>query len=107
MLDKWRTIGLLRQGLHIATIVSATMLPIADGPNYTGTWDLVFGGVIPAVVPIFVILIGFDLMMCNIIRESREKEEIQRLDLIRTYHRWVGGYGLAVFAWFIAPALIP
>ena len=107
MLDKWRTIGLLRQGLHIATIVSATLLPIADGPDYTATWDLVFGGVIPAVVPIFVILIGVDLMMCNIIRESREEEEVQRLDLIRTYHRWVGGYGLIVFVWFIAPALIP
>ena len=107
MLDKWRTIGLLRQGLHIATIVSATLLPIADGPDYTATWDLVFGGVIPAVVPIFVILIGFDLMMCNIIRESRDEEEVRRLDLIRTYHRWVGGYGLIVFVWFIAPALIP
>ena len=84
MLDKWRTIGLLRQSLHIATIVSATLLSIADGPDYTATWDLVFGGVIPAVVPIFVILIGFDLMMCNIVRESREEEEVKRLDLIRT-----------------------
>ena len=61
----------------------------------------------PLVDSLLVILIGFDLMMCNIIRESREQEEVKRLDLIRTYHRWVGGYGLVVFAWFIAPALIP
>ena len=107
MWSQWKQIGLLRQALQVATVLSATLLPAADGPDYTATWDLLLGGVIPAMVPIFVILIGFDLMMCNIVRESREPDEKARLDLIRKFHRWVGGYGLAIFLWFIGPALIP
>ena len=63
MLSTWRSIGLLRQALHIVALSGGLLLPFGGAPDYTATWDLFFNGVLQAMVPIFLILIGFDVMM--------------------------------------------
>jgi len=57
--QQWLSIGLLRQALHLAALLSGLLLPFGGAPDYTATWDLLFNGVLPAMVPIFLILIGF------------------------------------------------
>ncbi len=57
VLNAWLSIGLLRQGLQVAALASGLILPFAGAPDYTATWDLFFNGVLPAMVPIFLILL--------------------------------------------------
>ena len=72
ILTAWLSIGLLRQGLQVAALVSGLILPFAGAPDYTATWDLFFNGVLPAMVPIFLILIGFDVMMCKVLSDDAD-----------------------------------
>ena len=103
----WLSIGLLRQGLQVAALASGLILPFAGAPDYTATWDLFFNGVLPAMVPIFLILIGFDVMMCRVLKDGNTDAEQARLNAILRCHYWVAMPVLIAFVIFIAPALIP
>jgi len=81
----WLSIGLLRQGLQVAALAS----------------------VLPAMVPIFLILIGFDVMMCKVLSDDADPKEVARLSTILRCHYWVAAPVLIAFGIFIAPALIP
>ncbi len=107
ILTAWLSIGLLRQGLQVAALASAIILPFAGAPDYTATWDLFFNGVLPAMVPIFLILIGFDVMMCKVLSDDADPNEVARLSTILRCHYWVAAPVLIAFGTFIAPALIP
>jgi len=105
--QQWLSIGLLRQALHLAALLSGLLLPFGGAPDYTATWDLLFNGVLPAMVPIFLILIGFDVMMCKVLSDGATDTEAARLANILKCHYWVAAPVFAAFAIFIAPSLIP
>jgi hypothetical protein len=107
ILTAWLSIGLLRQGLQVVALVSGLILPFAGAPDYTATWDLFFNGVLPAMVPIFLILIGFDVMMCKVLSDDADPKEVARLSTILRCHYWVALPVLIAFGTFIAPALLP
>ena len=107
ILSTWRSIGLLRQALHIVALSGGLLLPFGGAPDYTATWDLFFNGVLPAMVPIFLILIGFDVMMCRVLKDGNTDAEQARLNAILCCHYWVAMPVLIAFVIFIAPALIP
>jgi hypothetical protein len=103
----WQQIGFLRQLLHGAALVAGALLPFGGAPDYTATWDLFFNGVLPATVPILLILIGFDVMMCKVLADGADEQESKRLRNILVSHYWVSAPVFLVFLMFIAPALIP
>ena len=105
--QQWLSIGLLRQALHLAALLSGLLLPFGGAPDYTATWDLLFNGVLPAMVPIFLILIGFDVMMCKVLADGTDEQESKRLRNILISHYWVSAPVFLVFLMFIAPSLIP
>ena len=107
ILSTWRSIGLLRQALHIVALSGGLLLPFGGAPDYTATWDLFFNGVLPAMVPIVLILIGFDVMMCRVLKDGNTDAEQARLNAILRCHYWVAMPVLIAFVIFIAPALIP
>ena len=107
ILTAWFSIGLLRQCLQVAALVSGLILPFAGAPDYTATWDLFFNGVLPAMVPIFLILIGFDVMMCKVLSDDADPTESARLSTILRCHYWVAAPVFLAFSAFIAPALLP
>ena len=105
--QQWQRIGLLRQCLHVSALVSGALLPLGGAPDYTATWDLFFNGVLPAMVPILLILIGFDVMMCRVLSDGTDEKESERLRSILKCHYWVSAPVFLVFLTFIAPSLIP
>jgi heme/copper-type cytochrome/quinol oxidase subunit 2 len=107
VLRYWQQIGFLRQLLHGAALISGALLPLGGAPDYTATWDLFFNGVLPAMVPILLILIGFDVMMCKVLADGTDEQESKRLRNILISHYWVSAPVFLVFLMFIAPSLIP
>jgi len=99
MIKTWLKMGFLRNGLHLIALLFAALMPFAGSPDYSGNWDLFFGGILPATAPIIVIVIGLDIMMSSIWKSDATPERVALLNQVITAHLIIGGILLA--AWLI------
>jgi len=106
MLNRIKEMGPLRNGLHGVALTFAMLMPFARGPEYSATWDLFFGGILPALGPIVVILIGLDIMMSSIYRTDAEGDEVARLTLIIRAHWVIGALLLGAWLAVFLPVLL-
>ena len=72
ILEKLKSMGALRNLLHASAVISTLLLPFARTIDYSDDWSLFFAGILPAISPIIVILIGLDTMMSSIWRADAE-----------------------------------
>ena len=82
MTAKWlwfREMGILRnllQGLGIAFIL---ILPFTEPARILEGWKLVTGGIIPALAPIVFVLLMFDTLMSNILKDDGGEDQARIL----------------------------
>ena len=105
MFNQIREMGILRNMLHCTAIVFALLMPFARDPQYSDSWNLFFGGILPATGPIIVIIIGLDLMMSKIWKAEASPERIEHLNGIIRAHLIVGGALLASWLLVFFPVL--
>ena len=105
MFNQIREMGILRNMLHCTAIVFALLMPFARDPQYSDSWNLFFGGILPATGPIIVIIIGLDLMMSKIWKAEASAERIEHLNGIIRAHLIVGGALLASWLLVFLPVL--
>ena len=106
MLKTLKEMGPLRNGLHVIALVFALLMPFARSPEYTDTWNLFFGGILPATAPIVVIVIGLDIMMSAIWKSDAVPERVLQLNRIIRTHLLVGGVLLAAWLAVFLPLLV-
>ena len=106
MFNKIKEMGVLRNMLHCTAIVVALLVPFARAPQYSESWNLFFSGILPAVAPIIVIVIGLDLMMSKIWKSEATEDRIEHLNSIIRAHLIVGGALLASWLLVFLPDLV-
>jgi hypothetical protein len=106
MLNKLKSIGLLRNLLHGVAVVFIILMPMASFPDYTDQWNLFFGGVLPATAPIIIILIMLDVMMSQIWKDGASPERTDQLNFIIKTHLIVALALLLSFLTIFLPVLI-
>jgi len=106
MLEKLKSIGLLRNLLHGLAIVFIILMPMASFPDYTDQWDLFFAGVLPATTPIIIILIMLDVMMSQIWKDGASPERLAQLNFIIKTHFVVAFALLLAFLSIFLPVLM-
>jgi hypothetical protein len=106
MLDKLKSIGLLRNLLHGTAVVFIILIPMASLPDYSDQWNLFFSGVLPATAPIIIILIMMDVMMTQIWKDGASPERTQELNFIIKAHLVVALALLLSFLTIFLPTLI-
>ena len=106
MFSKIREMGALRNGLHGLALVFTALMPFSGRPDYSDSWDLFFGGILPATAPIIVIVIGFDIMMSSIQKSEASAERVAHFNNIIKAHWIVGGILLAAWLAVFLPALL-
>lgn len=106
MLDKLKAMGALRNGLHIIAVAFILMMPFAHGPQYSDSWNLFFGGILPATAPLVVIVIGLDIMMSSIWKSDADAEQALHLDRIIRTHQIIGGILLLAWLTVFLPVLV-
>ena len=106
MFNKIKEMGFLRNMLHCTAIVFAFLMPFARDPQYSDSWNLFFSGILPAVAPIIVIVIGLDLMMSKIWKSEATEDRIEHLNSIIRAHLIVGGALLASWLLVFLPDLV-
>ena len=67
-------------------------MPFADSLDYSNEWNLFFGGILPALSPLIVIVIGLDIMMSAIWKSEAEPDQVKHFQRIIRTHWAVGGY---------------
>ena len=98
--------GPLRNSLHVVALLFALLMPFATGPDYSDTWDLFFGGILPATAPIIVIVIGLDIMMTSIWKSDAAADRVLQLNRVIRTHLIVGGILLAAWLAVFLPVLV-
>ena len=107
MIDRLKSMGLLRNLLHLTALVFALLMPFAKGPEYTDNWNLFFAGILPATGPIIVIIIGLDTMMSSIWKsDTEDPAEIARFQSIIRTHQLLGGFLLLSWMTVFLPDLV-
>ena len=106
MIANLRAMGPLRNGLHLIALSFALLMPLADGPGYKSDWNLFFEGILPALSPLIVIIIGLDIMMSNIWKSEAEAERVEHFNRIIFTHWIVGGILLLAWLSVFLPALL-
>ena len=106
MFNKIREMGILRNMLHCTAIIFVLLMPFAHGPQYSDSWNLFFGGILPASAPIIVIVIGLDLMMSIIWKSEASAERIEHLNSIIRAHLMVGDALLVSWLLVFLPVLV-
>ena len=106
VISNLKNMGALRNGLHAIALVFALLMPLAHGPDYTSNWNLFFDGVLPALSPLIVIVIGLDIMMSSIWKSDAGSERIQHFNRIIRAH-WIFG-SILLISWLTVflPALL-
>ena len=107
MLQLFRSMGPLRNGLQITAIVFALLMPFANAPTYSDTWDLIMGGVLPATAPIIVIVLMLDVMMSQVWKDGADEARVAQLNLIIKAHCAAAALLLASFLTIFLPVLAP
>lgn len=104
--QKIRQMGLLRNLMQLTALIMAAMMPFARGPEYSDSWNLFFGGILPATGPIVVIVIGLDIMMSTIWRaDAEDPERVAHFSMIIRCHQIVGATLLIAWLTVFLPVL--
>ncbi|MFP6807728.1 MAG: hypothetical protein VB957_11200 [Pseudomonadales bacterium] len=106
MLEKLKSLGVLRNLLHGLAVLFIILMPFASAPGYTDEWNLFFAGVLPATAPILIILIMMDVMMCQVWKDGESPERIAYFNFAIKSHLCVAGALLLAFLSMFLPALI-
>ena len=100
MISNFRAMGVLRNGLHMLALSFALLMPFAQEIKHGSVWNLFFEGVLPALSPLIVIIIGLDIMMSSIWRSEAEADRVEHFNrIIRTH--WIVG-GILFLSWLTA-----
>ena len=102
-----KDMGPLRCLLHLAALALIGLMPFASVPGYTGNWDLLFSGIVPATAPLVVIVIALDMMMCQVWKADAPPTRRAALTRILWAHLAVGGLLLGAWLAVFLPALMP
>ena len=107
ILARLRQMGVLRNLLHGTALLFTLLMPFARGSDYSASWDLFFGGILPATAPIIVIVIGLDIMMSSIWRaDSDDPGRILHFNRIIRAHQIFGGVLLLTWLAVFLPVLL-
>ncbi len=106
MLKKFRSMGPMRNALQVTAVIFAVLMPFANAPTYSDTWDLFFGGVLPATAPIIIIVLMLDVMMSQIWKDGADEARIAQLSLIIKSHCAAALLLLASFLTIFLPVLV-
>ena len=106
LLEKLKSIGLLRNLLHGVAVMFIILMPFASAPGYTSEWSLFFAGVLPATTPIVIILMMLDVMMCQVWKDGETPEKIEHLNFIIKTHLVVALALLIAFLSIFLPILV-
>ncbi len=106
LLEKLKSIGLLRNLLHGVAVIFIILMPFANAPGYTSEWNLFFAGVLPATAPIIMIVMMLDVMMCQVRKDGETPERIEHLNFIIKTHLIVALILLIAFLSIFLPILV-
>ena len=106
LLEKLKSIGLLRNLLHGVAVMFIILMPFASAPGYTSDWNLFFAGVLPATAPIVIIILMLDVMMCQVWKDGETPERIGHLNFIIKTHLVVALALLIAFLSIFLPILV-
>ena len=106
VIDNLKSMGALRNGLHGTALLFALLMPFADSLDYSNEWNLFFGGILPALSPLIVIVIGLDIMMSAIWKSEAEPDQVKHFQRIIRTHWAVGGILLAAWLSVFLPVLL-
>ena len=106
LITNLKDMGALRNGLHAIALLFALLMPLAYGSDYTSNWNLFFGGILPALSPLIIIVIGLDMMMSSIWKSDAGPERIQHFNRIIRAHWIIGGILLISWLTVFLPALL-
>lgn len=101
MLEKIKTMGLLRNMLLGLALIAIVLLPFAE-PQWhpEGVVELFFGAIIPATAPIIFVLMMFDLLMSHVMKSGADEAKLNVLGFITRCHLIIGG--LLVVLWLFS-----
>lgn len=108
LLKLLQAMGFLRNLLQGSAFASTLLLPFARTIDYSGDWNLFFAGILPAVSPILVVLLGLDIMVSNIWRADAEgnEERIHHFSRIIRANQIFGGMLLLMWLAVFLPVLL-
>jgi len=70
MYDKWRSMGLLRNLLHMLAASFVFILPFSEPTWHPQGVQIILGAVIPALAPMIVIVIMLDTLMSKVFQSD-------------------------------------
>ncbi|MFT6432146.1 MAG: bacteriorhodopsin [Candidatus Azotimanducaceae bacterium] len=101
MLESWKSLGVLRNMLHLVALLFIVVLPFADPMWHPETvYELFIGAIIPATAPIVFVVIMFDVLMSNIMKSGYEGDQTVHFRRIIRWHLGVG-FTLLIM-WFLS-----
>lgn len=106
MWEKIRSMGVLRNLLHLLAAAYVVVLPFSEPKRVLEGWDLVFGGIIPATAPLVVIIILFDVMMCQVMKSDATDERRAQLGFISRVHLVFAGLVLGLWLYSFKSVLL-
>ncbi len=106
MIERLKTIGILRNLLHATAVMFIILMPFARAPGYTDDWNLFFAGVLPATAPILIILMMLDTMMCQVWKDGETPERVAQLNFTIKAHLVFAGALLVAFLSIFLPILV-
>ena len=107
MINKITNMGFLRNLLQGTALIAALLMPMANLPGYTNDWNLFFGGVLPAVAPLLIIVLMLDVMMSKVWKDGASDERTAELNFIIRAHCVVALILGVSFLTIFLPVLVP
>ncbi len=106
LLKRLKSMGPLRNMLHILALVFMLLMPFASLPGHTSEFDLFLGGILPAATPLVIIVLMLDVMMSKIWKDGAPPERVAELNFIIRTHLIVALALLLAFLTVFLPVLI-
>lgn len=104
--EKVKSMGVLRNLLHLLALAYILVLPFSEPKRVLEGWDLVMGGIIPATAPLIVIVILFDVMMCQVMKSDADDARRAELAFITKVHLLFGGLVLGLWLYSFKSVLL-
>lgn len=73
--QKFREMGLLRNLLQGLAVLFIAVLPFSEPARILEGWKLVTGGIIPALAPLVFVVMMFDVLMSNVLKDDGSDEK--------------------------------
>ena len=106
MLGTWRTMGVLRNLLHLLAFLLILTLPFSEPSWNPRGWDLLLNAVIPATTPILFVVLMFDTLMSAVWRSDNPTDEARtRLTRIIRFQLALGAFLMALWIWIVGGTL--